>query len=169
MIYKKSDIDMSLVECPYEEDVGYIYISDDYTNNLLKLSGYSDISNNMYIDLCDHGGLKHHLYEYALNHAANAYYYAFKILKGRFQLGEKAIATDSEYSYWYARDVLGCRFELGEQTIASNATFSYFYAKDVVKGRFELGEKSIINDNYYRLEYLYLCDNLENLHLCDNL
>ena len=31
------------VQCPYEEEKGYIYIADDYTNNILKLSGYSDI------------------------------------------------------------------------------------------------------------------------------
>ena len=43
MIYKQDNIDMSLVQCPYEEEKGYIYIADDYTNNILKLSGYDEI------------------------------------------------------------------------------------------------------------------------------
>ena len=39
MIYKKDNIDMSLVTSDYEEERAYIYISDEYTNNILKLSG----------------------------------------------------------------------------------------------------------------------------------
>jgi hypothetical protein len=42
------------------------------------------------------------------------------ILKGRFKLGEPAIAKDAHYSYAYAIDVLHGRFPLGEPTIAKN-------------------------------------------------
>ena len=52
MIYKQDNIDMSLVQCPYEEEKGYIYIADDYTNNILKLSGYDEISDDDFKFMC---------------------------------------------------------------------------------------------------------------------
>ena len=52
MIYNKDDIDISLVQCPHEEEHGFIYISDEYTNNILKLSDYSDINVKDYHYLC---------------------------------------------------------------------------------------------------------------------
>ena len=52
MIYKKDDIDMSLVSCDFEENSGYIYVTDSFTNDLLKLSGYSDISETDFYQLC---------------------------------------------------------------------------------------------------------------------
>ena len=56
-----------------------------------------------------------------------AYEYARYVLRGRFELSEKGIATDAEYSYRYARHALNGRFELG--VIATNAHYSYNYAK----------------------------------------
>ena len=91
---------MSLVQCPYEEEQGYIHISDEYTNNLLKLSGYNDIdSEDEYFYLCHVEILKTHLHEYALKGAENAFNYAWHVLKGRFESGEPIIATDAQYSY----------------------------------------------------------------------
>ena len=55
MIYKKDTIDMSLVQCQYEEEHEYIYIADEYTNNILKLSGYNDIDEDDYVSICASG------------------------------------------------------------------------------------------------------------------
>ena len=52
MIYNKEDIDMSLVQCQYEEEQGYICIVDEYTNNILKLSGYNDIDDYDFQTMC---------------------------------------------------------------------------------------------------------------------
>lgn len=72
-----------------------------------------------------------------------AYDYARDFLRGRFELGEPAIAKRAEYAYYYARDVLKSRFKLGEEAIAKSAYYSIMYAGKVLKGRFELGEPAI--------------------------
>ena len=182
MIYRKDAIDMSLVQCPYEEEQGYIYISDEYTNNILKLSGCNDIDEVDFQTLCVYKFLEPYLYDYTLKSTTNVYYYAryvlggrfelgeqyiasdafnsylyaSDVLKGRFELGEPAIAQDSEYSYLYARDVLKGRFELGEPAIATSPIISYRYASDVVKGRFELGEDAISSDTNLKNKYKQL-------------
>ena len=156
MIYKKDTIDMSLVQCGYEEEQGYIYISDEYTNNILTLSGHSDISEDDYISICASGKFTSFPYYYSTNSYRNAYHYALWVLKGRFELGEPIIATDSIYSYRYARDALKGRFELGEPVIATSALYSYYYAHDVIKGRFELGEATIAEDGDYKQKYFEL-------------
>ena len=179
MIYTKDKIDMSLVQCPYEEERGYIYIADDYTNNILKLSGYSDIDDDDYQYLCKCDILADFLYEYTLKSASNAYnyahhilgsvfplgeeiiatnalyayHYALGVIKGRFELGEPVIVTDSCYSFLYARDILNGKFELGEPVIATDSYFSHRYAGEVLKGRFELGEKLIATDSYFSYYY----------------
>ena len=154
MIYKKDTIDMSLVSCDFEEENGYIYISDEYTNNILKLSGYSDISEDDYLSICESGGFASlpHCY-YSTNSCRNAYHYALWVLRGRFDLGEKLIATDALHSYYYAFFAFKGRFELGEPIISTVAEYSFLYARDVVKGRFELGEQIITTDAEYSYRY----------------
>ena len=153
MIYKKENIDMSLVQCPYEEERGYIYISDEYTNNILKLTGYDEISDDNFRTMFYYKCLVKYLPEYAIKSPSNAYHYSCDVHGGRFELGEKLIATDPHYSYYYAGDVVNDRFVLGEPVIATNTHYSYKYAADVIKGRFELGEPSIATDPYY--SYMY--------------
>ena len=41
-----------------------------------------------------------------ITNAKDCYDYAINILKGRFELGEKAISKDADCSYLYARDIL---------------------------------------------------------------
>ena len=89
---------MSLVQCPYEEEEedGYIYIADEYTNNILKLSGYSDINIHDYHYLCGCNILADFLYEYALKSAEYTYIYHL-------------------FSYYYPRIIplfAGCRGDL---------------------------------------------------------
>lgn len=153
MIYKKENIDTSLVQCPYEEEQGYIYIGDNYTNDLLKLSGYSDISDDFFV-CCSDKILINHIGDYALLSAEHAYWYAAGVVEGRFKLGEEVIATDPRYSYKYAH-LLKRRFELGEKTIAECPEYSYRYSILVIKGRFELGEPTIAQDSQY--SYRYAC------------
>ena len=80
-----------------------------------------------------------------------AHDYAVNALKGRFEFGEAVIATDARLAYLYAKDVIKGRWELGEPAIATSTESSYRYAKDVLHGRFELGEEVIFgSDSPYR-------------------
>lgn len=185
MIYKKDDIDMSLVSCDFEENSGYIYVTDSFTNDLLKLSGYSDISETDFYQLCSSAIFTEYMDEYktktpkaAIHYlyfvnsrcydsekvvatsAGFSYDYALDVLDGRFPLAEKTISASAEYSYKYARDVLKSRFKLGEESIASSAEYSYRYARDVLKSRFKLGEKCIATSSEY--SYKYAMDVLKN-------
>ena len=121
MIYKKDNIDMSLVTSDYEEERAYIYISDEYTNNILKLSGYDEINESDFKTMCYYKTLVKYLPEYTIKSPSNAYHYARDVHGGRFELGEPAITTDAEFSHYYASDVVEGRFELGEPVIATNA------------------------------------------------
>lgn len=56
-----------------------------------------------------------------ISYSPNAFYYAEKILKRRFELGEKTISQDAFYSLHYAIDVLKARFKLGEKVISKNS------------------------------------------------
>ena len=67
---------MSLVLAPYEECDGFINITDEYTNNLLRLSGVSDINLSCYAVLCIRGDFVEYLLDYATKSAYHAYYYA---------------------------------------------------------------------------------------------
>ena len=49
---------------------GYIYIADDYTNNILKLSGYDEISDDDFKFMCFYKALVEYLSEYALKSQA---------------------------------------------------------------------------------------------------
>ena len=138
---------------------GYIYIADDYTNNILKLSGYDEISDDDFKFMCFYKALVEYLSEYALKSASNAYNYAQYWRCSAFPLGEEIIATDADFSYEYAIDVLKGRFELGETTISTNAYYSYHYAKYILKGRFELGEQIIATNTHY--SFLYARDVLK--------
>jgi hypothetical protein len=55
------------------------------------------------------------------------------VIKGRFELGEPAIATKAEYSYEYAKDIIKGRFELGEPEIKKDAYYSYIYHNVIFK------------------------------------
>lgn len=83
--------------------------------------------------------------------------YARTVLKGRFESGEKSIATDAEQSYLYA-SFLGRFFELGETVIATDAEYSYLYARRIIEDRFRLGEKAIINSSDPSWAYKYARD-----------
>lgn len=101
MIYIKDNIDMSLVQCPYTEDYEYIYIGDDYTNNILKLSGYSDIDQDDFYTICTNYLLLDYLSEYQIKSPKHAFYYSYYIVRGRFELGEPIIATRPDYTHSY--------------------------------------------------------------------
>lgn len=54
---------------------------------------------------------------------------------------EMIIATDAKYSFWYAKYVLRDKFELGERIIASNEYINKQYNDDVINYDFELADK----------------------------
>ena len=132
MIYNKDDIDISLVQCPHEEEHGFIYISDEYTNNILKLSDYSDINVKDYHYLCRRNILADFLYEYALKSAKNAFFYSRDILKSRFEIGEFVISKDAQCSYRYAMDILNGRFNWGTGSNANVIYMHVMYLTDVL-------------------------------------
>lgn len=84
--------------------------------------------------------------------AEYSYYYAEDVLKGRFELGEPAIAQDYFFSMTYARDVICGDFPLGEKAISQDFASSYHYANALGK-RFELGEKKIAESGQTSLAY----------------
>lgn len=65
-----------------------------------------------------------------------AYNYAEYIIKGRWEAGEKAIASHPRVAYNYAVDIL----DLGEPVLASDPVYSRGYAKHILHGPFKLGE-----------------------------
>lgn len=65
------------------------------------------------------------------------------------------IATSGYYSYLYANSLKG-RFILGEAAIANSPSEFYYYARDVLEGSFELGEKALKKNRYVARSY-YNC------------
>lgn len=72
---------------------------------------------------------------------------------------EQLISTDSKCSYLYAK-VIGGRFELGEKVIASDAWNSYFYAICIIGGRFKLGEEILDTDEKAKKKYQEFLESL---------
>ena len=105
MMYCIDNIDMSIVQCSYEQEQYYIYIKDEYTNNILQLAGYKDISEDDYEYILVKDIFRNYHREYALKSAKNAFIYSRDVIRGRFVEAEKIIATDSIYSYKYANYV----------------------------------------------------------------
>lgn len=62
-----------------------------------------------------------------------AYFYALRILRGRFKLGEKAIADCPEWALKYARFIIKRRFRIAEDKIARDPKLCYLYFKHVVR------------------------------------
>ena len=84
----------------------------------------------------------------------DAYWYAIRVLKGRFPEGEPAIATDLYYAYLYARNVLKGRFPEGEAAIATDPDWAYHYAREVIDGRWLEAEATIATDPLSAEPYL---------------
>jgi hypothetical protein len=73
---------------------------------------------------------------------------------------EKAISRYSpDHSYWYANRIIEGRFIEGEEIISKSSTYSYFYAVDVIKGRFVAGEDAIFKDKDITRHYCRLLMN----------
>jgi len=85
-----------------------------------------------------------------------SYYYAYRIIKGRFESGEKIIITDYSYAYYYALNVMKGRFREGEKNIATHPECSYWYAHDVLKSPFHLCHHNIFNSEYKELYINFL-------------
>ena len=82
----------------------------------------------------------------------------------RFEAGERAIMKDPEYAYWYAQKVIKGRWPEAEPVIIKDPYWAYLYAIYVIKGRWPEAEPVIMKRAYYW--YLYK-NNLElmNEHL----
>ena len=84
----------------------------------------------------------------------DAYWYAIRVLKGRFPEAEPYIATRPIWAYLYARDVIKGRWPEGEAAIATDPGWAYQYAEYVIKGRFPEGEATIATDPHRAKIYL---------------
>jgi hypothetical protein len=85
-----------------------------------------------------------------------SYKYGREILNGRFEKGEKAIASDVNYAYDYAfylKEYKNIDWKGGEDIISKNAGYSYKYAMYVIKGRWEKGEEAISKSHEHIYQY----------------
>ena len=78
----------------------------------------------------------------------SAYLYSKFIIKGPWEPGEKAIATDIAFSMRYASKIIGGQWEPGEDTISKDPKYSFDYATTVIHDKFPKGEKTILNSQY---------------------
>lgn len=72
---------------------------------------------------------------------------------GRFEKGEKIIATSAKQSFLYAKNAINKRFPLGEDVIAEDPKYALAYANEVIRGPWAKGEDSISQDAECSLEY----------------
>jgi len=78
----------------------------------------------------------------------------WKALAGERTLeNEKMIAQSPDVSFWYAEKVIKGRFPAGEPAIATSPFLSFLYAVDVIKERFPLGEPAIMREPFYAVAY----------------
>lgn len=64
-----------------------------------------------------------------------SYFYALRVLHGRFKRGERAISRTPLWAVKYARFILKGRFVMAEPFIARNPEVCYEYFKHVIGGR----------------------------------
>jgi hypothetical protein len=64
-----------------------------------------------------------------------SYFYALKVLHGRFERGEDSIAKLPTWAVKYARFIMRSRFERAEKHMCSSPACCYEYFKHVVKQR----------------------------------
>ena len=69
-----------------------------------------------------------------------AYFYALRVLRGRFTKGERAISSEPLWAVKYARFVIRRRFRMAEPNISTHPESCYEYFKHVMGGR-KLPEK----------------------------
>jgi len=64
-----------------------------------------------------------------------SYFYALRVLRGRFKKGERSISENPIWAVKYARFVLRTRFAMAEEKIARDSGCSYEYFRHVMKGK----------------------------------
>lgn len=74
------------------------------------------------------------------------YYYALKIVKGKFPEAEPVIAKSTRFGYLYAEKVLKKPWPEAEAAIAKDATYAYNYAKSLLVAPFPAGEAAIAQE-----------------------
>lgn len=93
-----------------------------------------------------------------LDYPEQAISYANNVIKGRWDLLEKAFLTkhgfyNSKYLVLYCRRVIKKRWIRGEKKILIYSDSSYYYSLYIIKGRWLKGEKSISRSSYYSFLY----------------
>ena len=63
-----------------------------------------------------------------------SYFYALRVLRGRFERGELSISENPAWAVKYARFVIRKRFPMAEEKISRNSVCSYEYFRHVMKG-----------------------------------
>lgn len=64
-----------------------------------------------------------------------SYFYAAKVLRGRFERGEPSISESPRWAVKYARFVTRKRFIMAESKISKDSSCGYEYFRHVMKGR----------------------------------
>ena len=73
--------------------------------------------------------LKQSQLEQIASNPQTAYYFAKEVVKGKWELGEKAISKTPRTAFYYALVCLRGPFELGKYTIEQSHQFKYRYAR----------------------------------------
>jgi hypothetical protein len=64
-----------------------------------------------------------------------SYFYALRVLHGRFERGEPAIASIPKWAVKYARFIIRRRFEIAEENLCSDPELCYEYFRYVTCGK----------------------------------
>lgn len=64
-----------------------------------------------------------------------SYFYALRVLRGRFKMGEAAISAEPTWAVKYARFVVRGRFQMAEANIAMRPESCYEYFRHVMRGK----------------------------------
>ena len=92
----------------------------------------------------------------ALNHPQTpywAYFYANRVIMGRWPEAEKYIKTNPVWAYFYANRVIMGRWPEAEKYIKTNPVWAYLYVNRVIMGRWPEAEKYIKTNHEYWGKY----------------
>lgn len=153
----------------HKDELGPLIDKGDYDGYAAKVKNNPDLKSSRK-HLLTHAGVAHYLELYhkgkitddeilkeIAKYPDTAYKYA-RLIGGRFELGEKAIATDPNLALDYAMIELDGPFPLGERAIATNPDFALTYATNVLnKKPFKLGEKAMATNHRAAMRYAVDC------------
>jgi len=84
-----------------------------------------------------------------------AYWYANRVLRGRWPEAESHIRQAPRWAYYYAYAILCGRWPEAEPYILQSPEYAYCYARHVIQGRWLEAEPTILQDPRWAYWYAY--------------